>query len=92
MISGLWVSVKRLWSPSVQRVRNPFAHSTIDNPVLLEDRNDIIGQAQTGTGKTAAYSLPVLEHVTPSAGFVQALVLVPTRELAFAGYRRDVVL
>ncbi len=59
---------------------SPIQRLTI--PVLLEDRNDIIGQAQTGTGKTAAYSLPVLEHVTPSAGFVQALVLVPTRELA----------
>jgi len=59
---------------------SPIQRLTI--PVLLEDKNDIIGQAQTGTGKTAAYALPVLEHIAPSAGFVQALVLVPTRELA----------
>lgn len=59
---------------------SPIQRLTI--PVLLEDKNDIIGQAQTGTGKTAAYALPVLEHVEPSAGYVQALVLVPTRELA----------
>ncbi len=59
---------------------SPIQRLTI--PVLLEDKNDIIGQAQTGTGKTAAYALPVLEHIAPTAGFVQALVLVPTRELA----------
>lgn len=59
---------------------SPIQRLTI--PVLLADQNDIIGQAQTGTGKTAAYSLPILEHVEPQAGFVQALVLVPTRELA----------
>src|SRR5690606_39263425 len=41
-----------------------------------------VGQAQTGTGKTAAFGLPVLHALTPGAGAVQALVLVPTRELA----------
>ncbi|MCD6725831.1 MAG: DEAD/DEAH box helicase [Solirubrobacteraceae bacterium] len=49
-------------------------------PPLLEGR-DIIGQAQTGSGKTAAFGLPVLEHVDPTVGEVQALVLTPTREL-----------
>src|SRR4051812_14147972 len=42
---------------------------------------DIIGQAQTGSGKTAAFGLPIVEHVDPSVGEVQALVLTPTREL-----------
>jgi ATP-dependent RNA helicase DeaD len=50
-------------------------------PVLLEGQ-DIIGQAQTGTGKTAAFSLPILERVDPKSKAVQALILTPTRELA----------
>jgi ATP-dependent RNA helicase DeaD len=49
-------------------------------PALLEGR-DVIGQAQTGTGKTAAFGLPLLEYVDPDDPEVQALVLTPTREL-----------
>jgi ATP-dependent RNA helicase DeaD len=49
-------------------------------PPLLAG-NDIIGQAQTGSGKTAAFGLPIVEHVDPSEQEVQALVLTPTREL-----------
>jgi ATP-dependent RNA helicase DeaD len=49
-------------------------------PSLLEGR-DVIGQAQTGSGKTAAFGLPILEHVDPDEHEVQALVLTPTREL-----------
>jgi ATP-dependent RNA helicase DeaD len=49
-------------------------------PPLLEGR-DVIGQAQTGTGKTAAFGLPIMEYVDPSEPTVQALVLTPTREL-----------
>src|SRR6188472_1074635 len=49
-------------------------------PPLLEGR-DVIGQAQTGTGKTAAFGLPMVEYVDPGAQEVQALVLTPTREL-----------
>lgn len=50
-------------------------------PQMLEGR-DIIGQAQTGTGKTAAFALPILAHIDCSVPVVQALVLEPTRELA----------
>ena len=50
-------------------------------PPLLAGR-DVIGQAQTGTGKTAAFGIPVLEKVNPKNKSVQALVLCPTRELA----------
>ena len=50
-------------------------------PVLLAGR-DVIGQAQTGTGKTAAFALPILQNLDPNARAVQALVLTPTRELA----------
>src|SRR5215204_1446968 len=49
-------------------------------PPLLEGR-DVIGQAQTGSGKTAAFGLPLLEYVDPGKSEVQALVLTPTREL-----------
>jgi ATP-dependent RNA helicase DeaD len=49
-------------------------------PVLMEGR-DMIGQAQTGSGKTAAFGLPMIEHVDPAEKEVQALVLTPTREL-----------
>ncbi len=51
-------------------------------PLLLKDQVDVIGQAQTGTGKTAAFGLPILEIVDPSLLEVQALILAPTRELA----------
>ena len=47
---------------------------------LLEGR-DVIGQAQTGTGKTAAFGLPMVEYADPADPNVQALVLTPTREL-----------
>ncbi|MFO7727052.1 MAG: DEAD/DEAH box helicase [Desulfonatronovibrio sp.] len=50
-------------------------------PAILEGR-DIIGQAQTGTGKTAAFGIPLLEKISPDNKYVQAIVLCPTRELA----------
>ncbi|AKQ45660.1 RNA helicase [Rufibacter radiotolerans] len=50
-------------------------------PVLLEGR-DVIGQAQTGTGKTAAFAIPTIEGIDPNNREVQALILCPTRELA----------
>ena len=49
-------------------------------PELLQGK-DVIGQAQTGTGKTAAFGLPMMEFVDPDEQEVQALVLTPTREL-----------
>ena len=48
---------------------------------LLQGK-DVIGQAQTGTGKTAAFGIPMVERMNPEAREVQGLVLVPTRELA----------
>jgi ATP-dependent RNA helicase DeaD len=50
-------------------------------PLLLEGR-DVLGQAQTGTGKTAAFALPLLQRIDMSSNAVQVLVLTPTRELA----------
>jgi ATP-dependent RNA helicase DeaD len=47
----------------------------------LREGKDLIGQAQTGTGKTAAFGIPIIEKIDPGARHVQALVLTPTREL-----------
>jgi ATP-dependent RNA helicase DeaD len=60
-------------------VPTPIQERTI--PVMLAGR-DIIGQAQTGTGKTAAFALPILQSIDVGARATQALVLAPTRELA----------
>jgi ATP-dependent RNA helicase DeaD len=59
-------------------IPSPIQAETI--PPLLQGL-DVIGQAQTGSGKTAAFGLPMIEYVDPSEHEVQALVLTPTREL-----------
>jgi ATP-dependent RNA helicase DeaD len=51
-------------------------------PALLEGTEDLIAQAKTGTGKTAAFGIPLIEKIQPTDKGVQALVLAPTRELA----------
>lgn len=51
-------------------------------PVMLRDDTNIIAQAQTGTGKTAAFGLPLIEMISTKETTVQAIVLAPTRELA----------
>ena len=58
---------------------SPIQAATI--PALLKGR-DVLGQAQTGTGKTAAFALPILSRIELKPGKPQALVLAPTRELA----------
>lgn len=50
-------------------------------PYLLGNKNDVIALAQTGTGKTAAYGLPIIQKVNPESNATQALILSPTREL-----------
>ncbi|MEP3390672.1 MAG: DEAD/DEAH box helicase, partial [Reichenbachiella sp.] len=51
-------------------------------PILLDSMQDFIGLAQTGTGKTAAFGLPLLQAVNEDSNTCQAVVLAPTRELA----------
>ena len=58
---------------------SPIQAQTI--PLTLEG-HDVIGQAQTGTGKTAAFGIPTVEKITEKIHKVQALILTPTRELA----------
>jgi ATP-dependent RNA helicase DeaD len=81
-------------------------HLGYDSPTPIQEQaipellagHDVIGQAQTGTGKTAAFGLPLLQYVEPDTGEVQALVLTPTRELCIQvtqalrayGQRRDI--
>ncbi len=50
-------------------------------PVLLQNETDFIGKAQTGTGKTAAFGIPLLTQIDPRKTHTQALILAPTREL-----------
>lgn len=50
-------------------------------PLLLKNATDLVGQAQTGTGKTATYGVPLLQKINAESKETQALVLVPTREL-----------
>jgi len=57
----------------------PIQEQTI--PVFLETGRDILGLAQTGTGKTAAFGLPILQLINPAARHIQSLVICPTREL-----------
>jgi ATP-dependent RNA helicase DeaD len=57
----------------------PIQEKTI--PILLEGERDFVGLASTGTGKTAAFGLPMLERVDPDAAFPQGIILCPTREL-----------
>ncbi|MEM7007532.1 MAG: DEAD/DEAH box helicase [Thermodesulfobacteriota bacterium] len=61
-------------------VPTPIQEITI--PAILQGSKDVVAQAQTGTGKTAAFGLPMIELLDEHASNVQALVLTPTRELA----------
>ncbi|PLX73071.1 MAG: ATP-dependent RNA helicase [Desulfuromonas sp.] len=74
-------------APTVLKVINEIGYETPSPiqaesiPPLLEGR-DLLGQAQTGTGKTAAFALPLLSRIDPNQNVPQILVLTPTRELA----------
>ncbi len=57
----------------------PVQEETI--PFLLKSTKDMVALAQTGTGKTAAFGLPIIQQIDPSQKSIQALILSPTREL-----------
>ena len=52
-------------------------------PVLLSEDHDLVALAQTGTGKTAAFGLPVIQRIDPAVKRPQALILAPTRDIWF---------
>ncbi len=62
--------------------KNPTPIQKKAIPVLLKGDLDIVGQAQTGTGKTAAFGIPMIETLSENSKDVQAIILTPTRELA----------
>jgi ATP-dependent RNA helicase DeaD len=76
---GLSTSILQALNAVGYETPSPIQAQTI--PLLLEGR-DVIGQAQTGTGKTAAFALPILSRLEKGDTGVRALVLTPTRELA----------
>jgi ATP-dependent RNA helicase DeaD len=78
----LGLSNKVLDAVRAKGFEEPTAIQAMTIPVMLRDDTNIIAQAQTGTGKTAAFGLPLIEMIDPAAETVQALILVPTRELA----------
>lgn len=79
---ALGLSEQMLEAIAAKGFETPSPIQSLTIPVLLNQKNDIIAQAQTGTGKTAAFGIPLIEQLKPSKTGVQALVLVPTRELA----------
>ncbi|HHE39925.1 MAG TPA: DEAD/DEAH box helicase, partial [Candidatus Cloacimonetes bacterium] len=80
--SDLGLSPKALTAINKKGFEEPTAIQIITIPIMLRDDTNIIAQAQTGTGKTAAFGLPLIEMINPNSHTVQALILTPTRELA----------
>ncbi|MDP8217994.1 MAG: DEAD/DEAH box helicase [Candidatus Theseobacter exili] len=80
--NDLGLSAKVLSAINKKGFEEPTSIQAITIPVMLRDDTNIIAQAQTGTGKTAAFGLPLIEMVNTNSRTVQALILVPTRELA----------
>ncbi|HAS79861.1 MAG TPA: RNA helicase [Fusobacteriaceae bacterium] len=78
----LGLSDKTLVALEKKGFEKPSPIQALTIPALLNGDKDIIGQAQTGTGKTAAFSLPILEKMDENKRGVKAIVLAPTRELA----------
>ncbi len=80
--ADLGLSESSLEAISAKGFERPSPIQRLAIPVLLQESCDVIAQAQTGTGKTAAFGLPILERLDPSLLMPQALILAPTRELA----------
>jgi ATP-dependent RNA helicase DeaD len=80
--SDLGLSAKVLEAINKKGFEEPTAIQAITIPIMLRDDTNIISQAQTGTGKTAAFGLPLIEMINQDLNTVQALILTPTRELA----------
>ncbi|MEA2078244.1 MAG: DEAD/DEAH box helicase [Candidatus Marinimicrobia bacterium] len=80
--SDLGLSNNSLSAIRTKGFEEPTAIQAMTIPVMLKNDKNVIAQAQTGTGKTAAFGLPILDLIDPDKTGVQALILTPTRELA----------
>ena len=80
--TGLGLSEEMLHAIKLKGFEEPTEIQMKIIPLILGNGNDLIGQAQTGTGKTAAFALPIIDLIEAKADHLQALILVPTRELA----------
>lgn len=78
----LGLSELTLAALTVKGFTEPSAIQEAAIPLLMSGVKDVIGQAKTGTGKTAAFGIPIIENIRPGLGWVQAIILSPTRELA----------
>ena len=74
--SALGLSEQMLAAVRAKGFETPTAIQKLTIPHLLTKPNDIIAQSQTGTGKTAAYGLPILQTLEPARGPIQAIILV----------------
>lgn len=79
---ALGISEKTLTALAQKWFEEPSKIQELTIPLLLQWNVNIIGQAQTGTGKTAAFGIPLAEKITEHTGYTQAIVMAPTRELA----------
>lgn len=80
--NNLGLSIEVLDAINKKGFEEPTLIQELTIPIMLKNNTNIIAQAQTGTGKTAAFGLPLIEMVNPHSKKVQAIILVPTRELA----------
>ena len=80
--NDLGLSAQTLAAINKKGFEEPTAIQAMTIPMMLRGDTNIIAQAQTGTGKTAAFGLPLIEMIDASSKKVQALILAPTRELA----------
>jgi len=84
MSTFLELGVKQYFIKALEElgIKNPTDIQQKSISILLKSHTDFIGLAQTGTGKTAAYGLPILHKINTNSNNIQALILSPTRELA----------
>jgi len=78
----LGLSEETLQAIAVKGYKEPSPIQARCIPLLLHGEKDVVGQAQTGSGKTAAFGLPIIEKFEPGFRKIQAIILTPTRELA----------
>ena len=78
----LGLSEEMLSALELKGFKTPSPIQALTIPKLLSGSKDLIGQAQTGTGKTAAFGIPIIENADEKASAPQALILAPTRELS----------